>query len=256
MKALGLKVANVIAVFWQLIPQRLRLLLLKGLFVIESRGRNTEQALARLFALDDALEHVVNERAMVLGKGEHPKHKLTNYHEFFVERIANNQRVLDVGCGYGAVARSIALARPNAGVTGVDYDEVRLQQARAGSNPPNLSFIEADATKSVPPGPWDVVVLSNVLEHITDRVGFLSALIANTQAQRFLIRVPHFERDWKMPMRRAVGANYYSDPDHKIEPSQAEFREETSRAGLIVDELITPWGEIWATLHPVVRAQR
>ena len=107
-----------------------------------------------------------------------------------------------------------------------------------------------DATKSVPPGQWDVVVLSNVLEHIVDRVGLLAALLAQTRAKTFLIRVPHFERDWKMPMRRAVGANYYSDPDHKIEPAEAEFREETTRAGLVVDELITPWGEIWARLHP------
>jgi SAM-dependent methyltransferase len=252
MKALGLKLANVLAVLWQLLPQRLRLLLLKGLFVLESRG-DTERGFARLFAVQDALEHVANERAMVHGKGEHPKHKLTNYHRFFIDRIADGERILDVGCGYGAVARSIARARPNAKVIGADYDKGRLAQARASDNPANLSFVETDATKSVPPGPWDVAVLSNVLEHIVDRVGFLAALIATTQAKRFLIRVPHFERDWKMPMRRAVGANYYSDPDHKIEPTEAEFREETGRAGLVVDELITPWGEIWATLHPAGR---
>ena len=97
-------------------------------------------------------------------------------------------------------------------VAGVDYDEGRLGQARAGDNPANLAFVDLDATKSVPPGEWDVVVLSNVLEHIVDRVGLLTTLVAHTHAKKFLIRVPHFERDWKMPMRRAVGANYYSDP--------------------------------------------
>lgn len=253
MKALGLKIADLIALLWHLLPERARLFLLKGLFVLESRGSDTGKALARLFDIQDALEHVTNERAMVHGKGVHPKHGLTNYHDFFITRIEDGERVLDVGCGYGAVARSIALARPAAQVTGVDYDKGRLQQARGSDNPPNLSFVEADATRALPPGPWDVVVLSNVLEHIADRVGFLQALIANTQAKRFLIRVPHFERDWKMAMRRAVGANYYSDPDHKIEPTQAEFREETYRAGLAVDELVTPWGEIWAKLHPVPR---
>lgn len=253
MKALGLKIANGLAVLWQIIPQWLRHLLLKGLFILESRGGDTAQGLARLFAVQDALEHVVNERAMVHGKGEHPKHRLTHYHGFFIDRIVDGERVLDVGCGYGAVARSIAQAHPQAQVTGVDYDKVRLAQARTSDNPPNLSFVEMDATKSVPPGPWDVVVLSNVLEHIVDREGFLAALIANTQAKRFLIRVPHFERDWKLAMRRAVGANYYSDPDHKIEPTQTEFRAETDLAGLAIDELITPWGEIWATLHPVGR---
>ena len=251
MKAFGLKLANALAVVWRFLPQRVRLLLLKGLFVLKSRGTDVRQGLARLFAVQDALEHVVNERAMVFGQGEHPKHKLTRYHDFFVEHIADGAHVLDVGCGYGAVARSIALARPNAQVIGVDYDKGQLAQARASDNPINLSFIETDATKSVPPGPWDVVVLSNVLEHISDRPGFLSALIATTGAKQFLIRVPLFERDWKMPMRRVVGANYYSDPDHKIEPTQAEFRDETARAGLTIDELSTPWGEIWAVLRPL-----
>jgi SAM-dependent methyltransferase len=249
MKALALRLADMIALVWQLLPQRLRLFLMKGAFVLESRGPNTAEALARLFAVQDALEHVVNERAMVHGKGVHPKHHLTKYHDFFVSRIADRDHVLDIGCGYGAVARSIAWARPGARVVGLDYDKGRLEQARMSDNPSNLLFIEADATNSVPPGPWNVVILSNVLEHITDRVGFLQALITTTQAERFLIRVPLFERDWKMPMRRAVGANYYSDSDHKIEPTQAEFREETGRAGLVIDELVTPWGEIWAELH-------
>ena len=114
-----------------------------------------------------------------------------------------------------------------------------------------MSRSSCPATRSLPAGPWDVVVLSNVLEHISERVGFLSALIEKTNAARFLIRVPLFERDWKLPMRREVGANYYSDPDHKIEPMLAEFRAETSRAGLEIDELLTPWGEIWASLRPV-----
>ena len=67
----------------------------------------------------------------------------------FVEHIADGAHVLDVGCGYGAVARSIARARPNTHVVGVDYDKRRLAQARASDNPVNLSFVETDATKSL-----------------------------------------------------------------------------------------------------------
>ena len=249
MKEFLLAVANGVSLPWQLLPQRLRHLLIKGLFVLESRGADTGAALGRLFALQDALEHVVNERALAHGRGEHPKHRLMRYHDFFIERIGEGDRVLDVGCGYGAVARSIACARPGATIMGLDHDAGRLAQARGGDNPGNLSFVGADATKEVPPGPWDVVVLSNVLEHIADRVGFLKALIATTGAKRYLIRVPLFERDWKLPMRREVGANYYSDPDHKIEPMREEFRAETSAGGLEVDEMILIWGEIWCALR-------
>ena len=68
----------------------------------------------------------------------------------------------------------------------MDYDKGRLGQARAAESPPNLSFVEADATRSVPGAPWDVVILSNVLEHIHDRPGFLKRLVAVTGAKRFL----------------------------------------------------------------------
>jgi SAM-dependent methyltransferase len=249
MKAFGLKVANVLALIWQLLPVRLRHLLLKGMFVLESRGPDTGAALKRLFTLQDDLDHVVNERAMIHGNGEHPKHRLMRYHDFFIENISDGQRVIDIGCGYGAVARSIARARPKSQVIGVDYDPKRLAEARARDNPANLSFVEADATQAVPQGPWDVVVLSNVLEHIVDRHAFLTALIDKTKARRFLIRVPLFERDWRLAMRREVGANYYSDPDHEIEPTQEEFRQETAAAGLVVEQLSTPWGEIWSVLR-------
>ncbi len=249
MKAFGLKIANVLALVWQLLPMRLRHLFLKGMFVLESRGPDTGAAMKRLFTLQDDLDHVVNERAMIYGRGEHPKHRLMRYHDFFIENIADGQRVIDIGCGYGAVARSIAKARPKSQVIGVDYDPKRLAEARARDNPSNLSFVEADATQSVPQGPWDVVVLSNVLEHIIDRHAFLTALIDKTKARRFLIRVPLFERDWRLSMRREVGANYYSDPDHEIEPTQEEFRRETSAAGLVVEQLATPWGEIWSVLR-------
>lgn len=246
-----LALANMIAAIWRLIPAGWRRGLFTGLLVLESRDRDPNAGLARLFAIRDRLDLVVNERAMVLGKGVHPKHRLTDYHRFFIDRLAPDARVLDIGCGYGAVARSIAKAHPNATVVGLDYDEGRMAQARAADNPPNLGFVFGDATQTVPDGPWDAIVLSNVLEHIVDRVGFLQAIIARTGAPQFLIRVPHFERDWQMAMRKEIGSYYYSDPDHEIEPTLDEFTSETRAAGLNIREVITPWGEIWAELEVV-----
>jgi hypothetical protein len=123
---------------------------------------------------------------------------------------------------------------------------IRLTQARSGDNPPNLSFVEGDATREVPPGGWDVVVLSNVLEHLRDRVGFLAKLQDISRASRYLIRVPLFERDWQLPLRRELGMNYFSDDDHKIEHRLGEFHAEINAAGLHADEILTLWGEIWA----------
>ncbi len=203
-------------------------------------------ALRQLLLISDKLEWVINERALAYGDGEHPKHRLTNYHEFFIQNIHNGQRILDVGCGYGSVSRSIAIAHPDSVVIGLDIDKARLSQAQNACNPPNLSFLEGDATKYSPEGSWDVVVLSNVLEHISNRVDFLQNLQKVTNAKTFLIRVPLFERSWQMPLRDELGVSYYSDDDHKIEHRVDEFVYEVTNSGLKITEMITIWGEIWS----------
>lgn len=251
-KRLMLAVAGAVGYVWRLLPIRVRHALITGLFVIESRGQK-RAGLASLLLIRDKLEWVINERAMAYGEGEHPKHRLTRYHQFFIDRITDGESVLDVGCGYGAVARSIATARPASQVVGVDMNGPRLAQARASVNPQNLSFIEADATKPNAVGRSNVVVLSNVLEHIHERPSFLCALTQATGASRFLIRVPLFERDWQMPLRRELGLNYFSDDDHKIEHTLQEFDAEMTAAHLEIVECQTLWGEIWADCR--VRAE-
>jgi hypothetical protein len=47
---------------WKLLPGRLRHLLLKGMFVLESRGYDSGAALKRLFALQDDLSSSTSAR--------------------------------------------------------------------------------------------------------------------------------------------------------------------------------------------------
>lgn len=251
MKQVSLVIADILGIIWRMFPGRLRTGLLTALFVLDSRHGDPAKGLTRLLLLRERLDWVINERAMVYGRGEHPKHRLTDYHGFFVQHINDGDRVLDVGCGYGAVARSIALAYPRCEVTGIDQDKPRLAQARSTDNPANLQFVEGDATQTVPVGPWNAVVLSNVLEHIEERVHFLMTLQRATRASRYLIRVPLFERDWQMALRRELGVDFRSDEDHKIEHTLVEFQAEISKAGLKPVELQTMWGEIWADCRPV-----
>lgn len=251
LKSLVLRLAELLAWFWRLLPGRLRVGLVTGLYILESRGGDPAQGLRRLVALQDRLEWVFNERAMIYGGGVHPKHRLMRYHDFFVERIPAGSRVLDIGCGYGAVARSIALRVPGSTVVGADLDRAHLAQARTGNVPVNLSFVEADARRDLPAGPWRVVVLSNVLEHIEDRIGFLSDILRQAQPEKVLIRVPLFERDWKVALRKDLGVNYFSDQTHFIEHTRAELARELTAGGLEQTETILLWGEIWTECRPL-----
>ena len=245
LKTLILPIAGLAGRLWHVVPARLRDAFITGLYVLESRSGDPAHGLRRLLALQDKLDWVTNERAMAYGGGIHPKHRLMRYHDFFVARIPAGSRVLDIGCGYGAVARSIATRVAGSTVVGVEIDQPRLAQARSGDVPVNLSFVEGDARRSLPPGPWNVVILSNVLEHIEDRIGFLSDLLRQAEPEKVLIRVPLFERDWRMPLRRELGVSYFSDPEHFIEHRLDELRDEVTAAGLTPVEALTSWGEIW-----------
>ena len=246
MKKTLLNIASFLSLFWKLIPQAIRINFLTGLFILESRGSNTSKGMTRLFLVKDKLNWVINERALAYGKNVHPKHFLTNYHNFFVDNIINGEKVLDVGCGYGAVSKTIAEAKPDCKVIGIDYDKKKILQAEDNNEIKNLNFEICDANKNLPNGKWDVVVLSNVLEHINNRKFFLDFIIKKSCCKKILIRVPCFERSWEIPMRKHLGIYYYSDNDHKIEHTVNEFKEEMTASKIQIKNLNTVWGEIWA----------
>ncbi len=97
-----------------------------------------------------------------------------------------------------------------------------------------------------PPHDYDVVVLSNVLEHIAARVELLRRLLDAVHPKRFLIRVPSEERDWLVPLRKELGLPHFSDPTHETEYTVEQLRAELHEAGLEIAELEQRWGEIWA----------
>lgn len=207
-------------------------------------------ALRELLQLEDHVSLRIDQAAIRLGSGVHPKHRLTRYHDFFVDRIEPGQRVLDVGCGYGAVAVDIA-ERAQAHVTGVDTNGVSLAQARARYLPDErLEFVESDIHAYEPPAPFDVVVLSNVLEHVAGRPALLRLLVERAQPRRILIRVPVFDRDWRVPLREEIGLSPFEDATHEIEYRPGELEAELAEAGLEIEEAIRRWGELWVSATP------
>ena len=241
-----LRSISALAYIWKLIPLILRKRFFLFFFLLESRNRDPRNGLARLFETEDLLTLVINERALALGKGEHPKHRLMGYHEFFIANLDGCQRILDIGCGYGAVAKSIASAYPQARVTGIDNNASRLQQAINSSKLDNLDYCLVDLEDFETELTYDAVILSNVLEHLHDRVNMLRLIQRKSRAAKYLIRVPLFERNWTIAMRKELNVNYFQDDDHKIEHTLEEFYKEIEESGLNIVTLKIIYGEIWS----------
>ena len=128
-KSLILKFANIISFFWLYIPKRIRQFFFTSFLIIESRGTKTEKGLRRLFEIKDKLDWIINERAIQYDNGIHPKHRLTRYHDYFINRIIDGETVLDVGCGNGVVAMDIASNRHKSFVIGVDINDENIRVA-------------------------------------------------------------------------------------------------------------------------------
>jgi 2-polyprenyl-3-methyl-5-hydroxy-6-metoxy-1,4-benzoquinol methylase len=208
-----------------------------------------EQALRRLLRVVDALLARVDVLAIDLDDGIHAKHRLMSYHDFFLERVAPGEHVLDVGCGKGELAYDLA-TRAGAYVTAIDVNTTSLAFARARFRSERLELLEADACSWTPPRAYEVVILSNVLEHIADRVALLRRLVASARPARVLVRAPLLERDWLVGLRRDLGLPYFSDPTHETEYSPEQLEAELRAAGLELAELHQRWGELWAVARP------
>lgn len=247
-KNLILNIAKVFSYFWLFIPSKIRRFIFTSFLILESRDNNQSKSIKNLFLIKDKLDWIINERAIKYGNGVHPKHFLTNYHQFFIDRIKDGDNVLDVGCGNGSVAISIAKKYSNCLITGIDLNKnnIKLAKEKQKKNSlKNLNFINCDinACSDIRS---DVVILSNVLEHIENRSLFLDNIHKLSGANLFLIRVPYFKRDWQIAFRKKLGMYYFSDTDHKIEHTLEELKQELKISNFTVNEIIIIWGEIWA----------
>ncbi len=74
-------------------------------------------------------------------------------------------RVLEVGCGPGALAQALARWYPGAEITGIDRDSAFIEYAARRA--PGLRFVEGDAT-ALPfvEGEFDVTISNTVQEHV------------------------------------------------------------------------------------------
>ncbi len=91
--------------------------------------------------------------------------------------------VLDVGCGQGALLADVATLFPNANLYGSDFSMAALQMAQRRL--PNAAFTIMDLTQNSFHSSFDVVLCTDVLEHIEDDVTAIRNLAQLTR--RYLL---------------------------------------------------------------------
>ena len=114
---------------------------------------------------------------------------------------------LDLGCGLGELSYPLARAAPLAQVVGVDRDAAALahwgeQMARVPAGAARTQGVHAaleavaSGAAQLPPGPYDLIVCTAVLQYVADAAGLLRRAHALAAAEgRLLLYVPvHYRR--------------------------------------------------------------
>jgi SAM-dependent methyltransferase len=187
--------------------------------------------------------------AIVLNNGVHPKHQIMQYKEWFVENIKEEWVILDVGCNTGMMPE--VMSQKAKYVYGLEINCKHIKEAQAKRQRDNIEFICADATSFDynPLEAIDCLTLSNVLEHIEERVAFLNKLSSQVKwrdEKRFLIRVPMIDREWITIYKKQIGLDYRLDPTHFTEYTFKQFKEELEEAHLNIEKFEIKFGELYA----------
>jgi 2-polyprenyl-6-hydroxyphenyl methylase/3-demethylubiquinone-9 3-methyltransferase len=130
--------------------------------------------------------------------------------EFINDRVPlQGQRVLDVGCGGGILAESMAALGAN--VTGIDMGEAPLAVARLHLKESGLQVdyqhMTAEQHATDNPQSYDVVTCMEMLEHVPDPASTIAACAALVKpgGQVFFSTINRNPKSWLMAI---VGAEY------------------------------------------------
>ena len=136
-------------------------------------------------------------------------------------RIPEGLRVLDLGCGTGDL---LAALKPSYGV-GVDVSAPAIEAARQRHPDPKLRFVHGDvsdpAALAAAEGPFDVILLVNVVTHLTDVQATFERLHAVSHS-RTRVLIYSYSRLWQPLLRlgEILGLKHRQPPEAWLPPEE------------------------------------
>jgi hypothetical protein len=193
---------------------------------------------------------LISRLAIYYNNGKHPKRDIIRYQDWFASNLKIDDVVIDIGSNDGMLANYLTNFCDF--VYGIEINPGSFNVSSKSTNP-KAKFFLGDATtfdfKNLKP--INVIIMSNVLEHLSDRVGFLANILKQIHAHekpsfRLLIRVPMIDRDWLVVYKKLMGVEWRSDPTHYTEYTLTSFKDELDQVGLKLSRFEIRFGELYA----------
>jgi SAM-dependent methyltransferase len=167
------------------------------------------------------------------------------------DRLGSEARVLDIGCGDGALILELAGRRPAWRFSGVEIAERAVELAAERCPEADIRLYDGSVLPFAE-GEVDLAVLSHVLEHVPDPVAVLRE--AGRVAARVVVEVP---LEANLSARRAAKRGIAADVGHIQRFSAAGVADVARAAGLrVVADVSDPLGREVHVFFARSRAQR
>ena len=115
-------------------------------------------------------------------------------HDVIISLIPAESRVLDIACGPGLLCRKIKQQRPAAKVMGVDFSHYTITQNQERDRALGVEYrcLDIRASLSTLGGPFDVVTMCEILEHLEEPEALVAAAMKLLRSGgRFILSCPH-----------------------------------------------------------------
>ena len=99
----------------------------------------------------------------------------------------NKMKILDLGCGGGLISEG--LSKKGANVTGIDFvkDNINIARIHAKKSNLNIDYKTLDFENEKISSKYDIIVIFEVLEHLSDWKSFIKKIQSNLKSNGVLI---------------------------------------------------------------------
>lgn len=195
-------------------------------------ARAKDSAMSGRDRFDAIYRDDVETEARWLAYGAEPK--VGSLQEVLAQARLRPRSLLELGCGTGAVIRECQRRGVGDELTAMDYSEEAIAYLAAHSR--GIRCLRADITAPGVDfgGPYDVVVLSHVLEHLEEPLAFLRSLTAHLRFRYLVAEVP-LEDLWAARLKGLVRDRTKNAAGHVQFYTRRSFHELLAQAGLVID---------------------
>jgi SAM-dependent methyltransferase len=183
-------------------------------------GGDADEHLGRTVVAAQNDERVRYHKDVPTLAADHPWHRIH-------ARIAPGAAVLDVGCGSGELGQLV-------GQTAGSVDGIELNEDRAAEARTHLRTVVAapggPAADEALPGPYDVVIFADVLEHIAEPVPTLTWAASKLAADGKILALIPNSANWKVRRKILKGDWSYADTGYFDRDHVRFFDVSTARA--------------------------